>query len=85
MGWSSHVHGECRGKSESTNLSLGILRMETDRPFESGAIQGPEYRESIEVRESARVVLGDSPQKGVVRCSLDSCLLLSSFFASSPP
>ena len=38
---------------------------------------------SIEVRESARVVLGDmtSQQMGVVRCSLDSCLLLSSFFA----
>ena len=57
-------------------------------------------RESIEVRvmiiwydsyyyiitgESARVVLGDIPQKGVVRRSLDSCLLLSSFFARSPP
>ena len=32
-------------------------------------------RESKEVRESTRVVLGDIPKK-VVRCSLDSCLLL---------
>ena len=38
-------------------------------------------RESIAVRESTRVVLGDIPKKGVVRCSLDSCLLLSSIFA----
>ena len=29
-------------------------------------------RESMEVRESTRVVLGDVPQKGVVRCSLDA-------------
>ena len=42
-------------------------------------------RESIEVRESARGVIGDIPKKGVVRYSLDSCLLLSSFFAWSPP
>ena len=41
--------------------------------------------ESIEVRESTRVVLWDIQQRGVVRCSLDSCLLLSSFFAWSPP
>ena len=32
----------------------------------------PEDRESIEVRESTRVVLGDISKKGVVRCSLDS-------------
>ena len=38
-------------------------------------------RQSIEVRESTRVVLEDIPKKEVVRCSLDSCLLLSSFFA----
>ena len=35
------------------------------------------FRESKEFRESKRVVSGDIPQKGVVRCSLDSCLLLS--------
>ena len=35
----------------------------------------------MEVRESTKVVLGDIPQKGVVQCSLDSCLLLSSFLA----
>ena len=39
------------------------------------------HRESIKVRESTRVVLGDIQKKGVARCSLDSCLLLSSFFA----
>ena len=44
----------------------------------------PRCRESIKVRESTRVVLGDIP-KGVVWCSLDSRLLLSPFFASSPP
>ena len=38
-----------------------------------------------EVRESTRVVLGDIPQTGLVQYSLDSCLLLSSFFARSPP
>ena len=31
---------------------------------------------SIEIRESTSVVLGDIPQKGVVRCSLDFCLSL---------
>ena len=36
-------------------------------------------RESIEVRESTRVVLGDIPQQGVVRCALDSFLLLTSW------
>ena len=40
--------------------------------------QGEKARESIEVGESTRVVLGDIEQKEkVVRCSLDSCLLLS--------
>ena len=39
---------------------------------------------SIEVGESTRVVLGDIPQNGLARCSLDSRLLLSSFFARSP-
>ena len=38
-------------------------------------------RESIEVRESTTVVSVDIPQKGVVRCSLDTCLLLSWFSA----
>ena len=33
----------------------------------------PKSRESIEVRESKRVVLGDIPKKEVVRCSVDSC------------
>ena len=42
-------------------------------------------RESIEVRESTTVVLGDIQNKRVVRCSLDSCLSLSSFFARSAP
>ena len=42
-------------------------------------------RESIEVRESARVALEDINEKGVVRCSLDSCLLLSSFSGESTP
>ena len=37
------------------------------------------------LRESARVVSGDVPQKGVAWCSLDSRLLLSSLFARSPP
>ena len=45
----------------------------------------PPDRESMEVRESTRVVSGGIPQKGVVWCSLDSCLLLSSFFAWPPP
>ena len=40
---------------------------------------------SIEVRESARVVVRGYLRKGSVRCSLDSCLLLSSFFVRSPP
>ena len=41
--------------------------------------------ESIEFRESPRVVSGDIPKNRVVLCSLDSCLLLSSFFAWSTP
>ena len=43
-----------------------------------------QIRESIEVRESTRVVLGDIPKQEVVRCSPDSCLLLSSFSGQIP-
>ena len=46
--------------------------------------QGLGTRESIEVTEHKGSFKG-SNKKGVVRCSLDSCLVLSSFFAWSPP
>ena len=39
------------------------------------------FGETIEVRESTRVVLEVIPKKDVVWCSFDSCLLLSWFFA----
>ena len=42
---------------------------------------GASSRKSIEVRESTGVFLGDVPKRGMARCSLDSFLLLSSFFA----
>ena len=47
--------------------------------------QVPEYSGVNRGQREHKVALGDIQQMGVVRCSLDSCLLLFSFFAWSPP
>ena len=70
--------GICLGKAPRVFRFLAIGRM---RGAAASATGSARSRESTEVRESTRVVLGNIRQKGVARCSLDSCLLLSSFFA----
>ena len=69
-------------KSRSVNSmrrTAGSIKLAPELERWSGVSRGRR-----EVGESTRVVLGDIQNKGVVQCSLDSCLLLSSFFARSP-
>ena len=62
-------------------IHIYIIRTQNNGPRAQPVGSG-QLRESIRgQRESTGVDLGDIPKKGVVRCSLDSCLLLSLFFA----